>query len=70
MKIAGNEMEFDLIGVEPSLANAFRRILIAEVNNYYLFMFTLFVDILNFKKIISIHNSYILILCLGSLNGI
>jgi len=25
------EMEFDLIGVEPSLANAFRRILLSEV---------------------------------------
>lgn len=25
------EMEFDLVGVEPSLANAFRRILLSEV---------------------------------------
>jgi len=31
IRLDGNEMEFDLIGVEPSLANAFRRILLAEV---------------------------------------
>ena len=34
VKIVRNEnmeMEFDLIGVDPSLANAFRRILISEV---------------------------------------
>lgn len=27
----GMDMEFDMIGIDPALANAFRRILIAEV---------------------------------------
>jgi len=31
IKLDRNDMEFDLIGVEPSLANAFRRILLSEV---------------------------------------
>ncbi len=31
VKKKGMELEFDLIGVDPSLANAFRRILISEV---------------------------------------
>ncbi|KAI9024002.1 DNA-directed RNA polymerase [Hyaloraphidium curvatum] len=30
-KLEGNDMEFDMIGVDASVANAFRRILIAEV---------------------------------------
>lgn len=28
-----DDIEFDMIGIDPSLANAFRRILIAEVGN-------------------------------------
>ena len=31
VKLNQKEMEFDMIGVDASLANAFRRILIAEV---------------------------------------
>lgn len=29
--IEKNDMEFDMIGIDPAIANAFRRILIAEV---------------------------------------
>lgn len=29
--LSGDELEFDMIGVDASLANAFRRILLAEV---------------------------------------
>ena len=32
MSISGNDMVFDLIGIDAALANAFRRILIAEVS--------------------------------------
>lgn len=28
-----DDIEFDMIGIDPALANAFRRILIAEVGN-------------------------------------
>lgn len=31
IKLTEDEMEFDMIGIDASLANAFRRILIAEV---------------------------------------
>lgn len=31
IKIDGNDMEFDMIGIDAALANAFRRILLAEV---------------------------------------
>lgn len=34
VKCDNDELEFDLIGVNPAIANAIRRILIAEVNNY------------------------------------
>ncbi len=29
--VRGNDMEFDLMGIDPAIANALRRILIAEV---------------------------------------
>lgn len=32
VRLTKDEMEFDLIGIDPSIANAFRRILIAEVH--------------------------------------
>jgi len=31
-RLTEDEIEFDMIGIDASLANAFRRILIAEVN--------------------------------------
>lgn len=31
VSLSDDEMEFDMIGVDPAVANAFRRILIAEV---------------------------------------
>lgn len=31
VRLEEDELEFDMIGIDPSLANAFRRILIAEV---------------------------------------
>lgn len=31
IRLTEDEIEFDMIGIDPSLANAFRRILIAEV---------------------------------------
>ena len=31
IRLEKEEMEFDMVGIDPSLANAFRRILIAEV---------------------------------------
>lgn len=30
--MSSNDMEFDMIGIDASVANAFRRILLAEVN--------------------------------------
>jgi DNA-directed RNA polymerase I and III subunit RPAC1 len=32
IKMQDDSIEFDMIGVNPAIANAFRRILIAEVN--------------------------------------
>ena len=29
--VKGNDMEFDIIGIDPAIANALRRILIAEI---------------------------------------
>lgn len=37
IRLNKEDMEFDMIGVDPSLANAFRRILIAEVRLFMLF---------------------------------
>lgn len=31
IRLSEDDMEFDMIGIDPSIANAFRRILIAEV---------------------------------------
>ncbi|CAM8999944.1 unnamed protein product [Rhodiola kirilowii] len=31
IRLTDEDMEFDMIGIDPSIANAFRRILIAEV---------------------------------------
>ena len=31
IRFSEDDMEFDLVGIDPSIANAFRRILIAEV---------------------------------------
>lgn len=31
IRLEKDEMEFDMIGIDPAIANAFRRILIAEV---------------------------------------
>ena len=31
VRVEGNEMEFDLIGVDPSIPNALRRILLSDV---------------------------------------
>ena len=31
IKLSNSEMEFDMIGVDASIANAFRRIMLAEV---------------------------------------
>lgn len=31
IRLTEDEMEFDMIGIDPALANAFRRILISEV---------------------------------------
>jgi len=31
MKLSEEDMEFDMVGIDASIANAFRRILIAEV---------------------------------------
>ena len=31
IKLTDNEMEFDMIGIDASIANAFRRIMLAEV---------------------------------------
>lgn len=36
MRLEEDELEFDMIGIDPSLANAFRRILIAEVRFVFL----------------------------------
>lgn len=36
IRLTEDEMEFDMIGIDPSLANAFRRILIAEVGLFVL----------------------------------
>lgn len=33
-RLTDEDMEFDMIGIDPSIANAFRRILIAEVRFY------------------------------------
>jgi len=30
-RLTDSEMEFDMIGIDPAIANAFRRILISEV---------------------------------------
>ncbi|XP_063940032.1 uncharacterized protein LOC108200695 isoform X2 [Daucus carota subsp. sativus] len=38
-------MEFDMVGVDPSLANAFRRILIAEVISWGKFIVTSHVQV-------------------------
>lgn len=32
IRLTKEEMEFDMIGIDPALANAFRRILISEVS--------------------------------------
>lgn len=32
IRLTEEDMEFDMIGIDPALANAFRRILIAEVS--------------------------------------
>jgi DNA-directed RNA polymerase alpha subunit len=32
--MASNDMEFDMIGIDASIANAFRRVLLAEVGIY------------------------------------
>lgn len=36
IRLTDNDMEFDMIGIDASIANAFRRILIAEVGFPYL----------------------------------
>lgn len=44
--VAEDEIEFDLVGLDPSLANAFRRILISEVPHIFtnLFIASLFIN--------------------------
>lgn len=34
IRLTKDDMEFDLIGIDAAIANAFRRILIAEVRNH------------------------------------
>ena len=35
IKLSDSEMEFDMIGIDASIANAFRRIMLAEVCIYF-----------------------------------
>lgn len=41
IRLTKDEIEFDMIGIDASLANAFRRILIAEVGNHMKISFLL-----------------------------
>lgn len=38
IRLTEDEMEFDMIGIDPALANAFRRILISEVEYILIFL--------------------------------
>lgn len=43
MKLDDDDIEFDMIGIDASVANAFRRILIAEVGGELLSVFQVFI---------------------------
>lgn len=44
INLKGDDIEFDMIGIDPALANAFRRILIAEVGNLAEWIETIIID--------------------------
>lgn len=50
MKLDETEMEFDMVGVDAAIANAFRRILIAEVKYSYKDSYTLGNGVFNFPE--------------------